>query len=375
MAFAPTVTACSSGDGTKSTGKSETASLVSETVKDPNALTLPLGQVVNIPQGGAGVESGQKRVVNLPGPNGGVLTVGTSQLTLGTMPGVTADDNKSRTAPVGGALLDFSIAENDLLPPIGTSNPDGAAYTKPITISVEDASGKSTSLATVKASAIDNHWLASVPKDAKTLTISTDGGKQIITLSNGQRDDNNSNGLPLERTLTAPVTSASTCDAAPTPTGQVGTSLTVSEPMACTVNWHAVDHYEGIGWAPKGKVLLIATVTPSTPQLTFTKGDGFLNEQSYSRVEHVSVTATLDGKTANVISGDNSDSWGKRKFIVATPISATEKPTKLAIKITWTSNAFGSQMTGFPSKVTGTLPATVSSLDSTTTIKTGTTPN
>ena len=178
-----------------------------------------------------------------------------------------------------------------------------------------------------------------------------------------------------EKTLTAPVTSASTCDAAPTPTGQVGTSLTVSEPMACTVHWHAVDHYEGIGWAPKGKVLLIATVTPNTPQLTFTKGDGFLTEQSYSQVEHVSLTATLDGKTADVISGDNSDSWGKRHFIVATPINVTEKPTKLAMKITWTSNAFGSQMTGFPSKVTGTLPATVSSLDSTTTIKTGPTPN
>ena len=44
------------------------------------------------------------------------------------------------------------------------------------------------------------------------------------------------------------------------------------------------------------------------------------------------------------------------------------------MNVTITNNAMNVQMTGLPSKVTGTLPATIVALDATATIKTGPNP-
>lgn len=200
-------------------------------------------------------------------------------------------------------------------------------------------------------------------------------GKQVVKLADGTRDDTASNGLPLDKTLTGPITSAASCDTANAPTGELSPGLSASEPMGCDTTWYAVDHYDGLGWAPKDKVWLIASVTHTSPQLIMKKGGGLFDEQNYSVVENVSITASLDGKKSTVIKSDgggDSLTWGRRTSLVATQISATDKPNKLSMNVTIMSNAMNAQMTGFPSKVTGTLPATIVALDSTATIKTGT---
>lgn len=371
-----TATACSSSDDKDSAsgGSASTSASAAAASKDPNAPTLPLGQVVNVPQGGSTEASGQKRVADLPSLNGEALSVGTSELTTGTMPGTTADDGKARTAPDGGALLDISIVQKGQTPPIGTRPGYGESSKQPITITVEDKAGKPTTIATIKYPATANHWLASVPKDAATLTLASDGGKQVIKLSDGTRDDAASNGLPLDQTLTAPITSATSCDAGTTPTKELSPGLTASEAMGCDTTWYAVDHYDGLGWAPKDKVWLIASVTPTSPQLIMKKGDGIFDEQNYNVVENVSITANLDGKKSTVVKSDGGGdtlNWGRRTLLVATPISATDKPNKLSMNVTLTENVQGTQMTGFPSKVTATMPTSISGLDTTSTIKTG----
>ena len=348
-----------------------------EASKDPNAPTLPLGQVVHIPEGGSTEASGQKRVVDVPGLNGEALSVGTSALTTGTMPGTTAEDGKGRTAPEGGAVLDISIAQKGETPPIGTRPGYAKASKQSITITVEDTAGKTTQIATVKTSATNTHWLASVPKDAATLTLSSDGGKQVVKLSDGTRDDAASNGLPLDEVLTAPVTSATTCDAAPAPATPPSGGVGPSEALGCDTAWYAVDHYDGLGWAPKDKVWLISTVTPKTPQL-IKQGNGEFDYQNYSTVENLSITATLDAKKSTVVKSDGGGdtlNWGRTTYLVATPIRATDKPNKLSMQVTVTANAMNTQMTGYPAKVTATLPASITSLDTSATIKTGPNPN
>lgn len=366
VAFA-SLAACGGGDD-KSSGeqaKNSSSSSASLASVDPAAPVLNVGQVVNA--SGGDLDSIATRETRVPGLNGSALGVNTTEPTEGTMASVLSDDGKARTAPQDGRLVGISLTSRDV--GLSTSNSSGSGTLDsgdtPYTIEL-DAGGKKTQLAQMKSSDLfaGKKLLVSIPKDGDAkLVLTADGGKQIVNLSDGKRDDAASAGVPVASVVTVPVASTKTCEDDPGQKATLPENVKLDGPVSCNVTWALADHVSGAGWAPKDRVFLVAQVIPRVPSATYKKGDGIFDSQTYSSTEHVTLTGSLGSQALKVLPNDQT---GGPIFALA-PIAKDTKPNKMTLKVI-ASNTTPLASDGFPTKVKMTLPTMLSGMDSTTTL-------
>lgn len=373
-ALLASLAACGGGDDSadaakKSSGSSSSSSASSSAFTEPGAPVLPARQVVNASAGT--LDSLATRKVQVPATNGGVISVATTPLTDGTLTGVTSDDEKERTAPKDAQLVGVLLTMNDrgLATPnsygSGSIEPEDKPYTVELT-----AGGKTTQLAKMKPIDMSNGkpMIVSVPKGGgATLTLTADGGKQVIKLDDGQRDDNASAGLPVETVVTVPVASTASCEEAPGKKATLPAMATTEGAAGCSVTWSLADHMDGAGWAPKDGTFLVAHVKAETPSVTYKKGDGLFDEEVYGGTERTVLSGSLGDKPLKVRAGEGS--YDGVQFAAA-PITKGTRPNRVDLTVTATKTpGFGAD--GFPAKLKVSMPTMLTGIDTTTTLKVG----
>ena len=317
------------------------------------------------------------REVKVPGPNGSVLTITTTPVTTGTLSSVRAEDGKAYSAPTGKGLAAVSIVASQEGPTDSDSKTGLARYDKPISVSVK-AGAEESKITDLKASDLNGgdmtstksgkHWIVQVPQQGKgaKLVLATDGGEQIVDLTSGKRDDQNSNGLALDSKVTVPVASSSDCEDAAKPTGTNGG--TADDPFGCSVSWSLVDHVEGAGWAPKGKTFLVADIDPTLPGMTV-DGDEEYEQQTYGTPRNATISGTMGKEKSSRSHVENTD-WNVRNAQLVFPISESTKPKKIDFTMKWKATS-GYVSDGFPQSVQATAKGTISGVDTTETLTVG----
>lgn len=353
----------SAGDSTSKAAKSSSSS--SSAVTDPNAPALPVGEVVEVSGPLDGVAT---RSAEVAAANGNEMTVSTSPLTEGTLSAVTAKDGKARTAPKGGRLVAVGIAfkEGGLVQPSATGD-ELAAYTKPYEFSVE-AGGKSTKVASMQEKDFysGKQWIVSVPEGATSFTVSTDGGKQVVSLTDGKRDDKVSNGIAPGTTIPVPVASTQSCDEVPGAKDSLPAGSKMESSVGCDVQWQVVNHFEGQGWAKPGEALLAARIDVDVPSVQVTKAGASYAQFMYGSPDSIVLTGKLGASPLKVKRAGSEPSTST--FYVSAPITAASKPTKVDLNVAWSAKLlYGSDGTQ-PEKMKYSQATMLEGMDSTNTL-------
>lgn len=329
--------------------------------KDPSAPVLAAGKIVNVTQ-----EFATAHTTQVPGPAGSILNVMVAAPTTGTSE-VAAEDGKKYSAPEGYALTVVRLRPSWGGPTIrATGRPAIDAYTKPMTVTVK-AGNQNVPVATLTGQGVagGGAWLVPIPNKGQdaAVVVATDGGQQVVDIATGQRDEKTSNGVAVTARVTAPVTSATACDAGEAPKTGLPANVTVSGPVTCNGGWFVTDHIDGAGWAPVGGYLLAYQGGFTAPKVTYTKDSSLLGSDDYPMTSGLTVASNPAGppvahQTTVPIDGTT----------VVFKVAPGQTVQKVSMNVTWRARQVLNGGNGFPQELTLTAPASLTAANSTATL-------